>query len=70
MAVTTAQGKVDDSGPSVWTLLKQNRNWLGFWYMLPALGFLVVFLAYPLGLGVWLSMTDAQYRSGRRVCRA
>ncbi len=60
MAVTTAQGKIDDSGPGVWTLLRQNRNWLGFWYMLPAMGFLVIFLAYPLGLGVWLSMTDAR----------
>ena len=60
MADTTVRGQVDDSGPSVWTLLRQNRNWLGFWYMLPALGFLIVFLAYPLGLGVWLSMTDAR----------
>lgn len=40
--------------------LSYNTNWLGFWYMLPAAAFLVLFLAYPLGLGVWLSMTDAK----------
>ena len=28
--------------------------------MLPALAILVLFLAYPLGLGVWLSFTDAK----------
>ena len=37
-----------------------NRHWLGFWFMLPAVAFLVLFLAYPLGLGVWLSFTDAK----------
>jgi len=44
----------------LWSRLKHNRNWLGFWFMLPAVGFLVLFLAWPLGLGVWLSMTDAR----------
>ena len=28
--------------------------------MLPAPAFLILFLAYPLGLGVWLSFTDAK----------
>lgn len=46
--------------PSRWMLLQQNRNWLGFWFMLPAAIFLLLFLAYPLGLGIWLSMTDAR----------
>jgi multiple sugar transport system permease protein len=33
--------------------------------MLPAAAFLILFLAYPLGLGVWLSFTDARIgRSG------
>src|SRR3954453_10662387 len=45
---------------TAWTQLKHNRNWLGFWFMLPAMGFLVLFLAYPLGLGIWLSFTDTQ----------
>jgi multiple sugar transport system permease protein len=41
-----------------WDRLKVNRNWLGFWFMLPAGAFLVLFLAYPLGLGIWMSFTD------------
>jgi multiple sugar transport system permease protein len=52
-------------GASAWVRLKTNRNWLGFWFMLPAAAFLILFLAYPLGLGVWLSFTDARIgRSG------
>ena len=48
-----------------WTRLKMNRDWLGFWFMLPAAGFLILFLAYPLGLGTWISFTDARIgRSG------
>jgi multiple sugar transport system permease protein len=43
-----------------WDRLKVNRNWLSFWFMLPAAAFLILFLAYPLGLGVWLSFTDAR----------
>jgi multiple sugar transport system permease protein len=43
-----------------WDRLKANRNWLAFWFMLPAAAFLVLFLAYPLGLGIWLSFTDAR----------
>ena len=45
---------------SAWDRLKTNRDWLGAWYMLPAVAFLVLFLAYPLLLGVWLSFTDAR----------
>ena len=37
-----------------------NRDWLGFWFMLPAAAFLLLFLVYPLGLGIWLSFTDAR----------
>ncbi len=43
-----------------WSRLKADRNWLSFWFMLPAAAFLILFLAYPLGLGVWLSFTDAR----------
>ena len=51
--------------PTTWDRLKVNREWLGFWFMLPAGAILVLFLAYPLGLGVWLSFTDARIgRSG------
>ena len=46
--------------PSVWDRLKINRNWLGFWFMLPALVFLLAFLAYPLALGIYMSFTDVR----------
>ncbi len=50
---------------SGWSRLKVNRDWLGFWFMLPAAAILILFLAYPLGLGIWLSFTDARIgRSG------
>jgi multiple sugar transport system permease protein len=32
--------------------------------LLPAVGLLVVFLTYPLGLGIWLAFTDAQIGGG------
>src|SRR5436305_10916647 len=40
--------------------LGQNRAVLGCLFMLPAAALLLVFLTYPLGLGVWLSFTDTQ----------
>ncbi len=45
---------------TAWDQLRTNRNWLGFWFMLPAMAFLIFFLAYPLGLGIWISFTDAK----------
>src|SRR5262245_12998373 len=47
-----------------WDRLKVNRNWLALWFMLPAAAFLLLFLAYPLVLGVWLSFTDARIGRG------
>ncbi len=56
------------TGRSSWERLRSHRDWLGFWFMLPAAGILVAFLAYPLVLGVWLSFTDAKIgRSGEFV---
>ena len=40
--------------------LSQGRNLLGFLFLLPAAVFLLVFLTYPLGLGVWLAFTDTR----------
>jgi multiple sugar transport system permease protein len=37
-----------------------NRNALGLAFMLPAAALLLVFLTYPLGLGMWLGFTDAR----------
>ena len=54
--------------PSLWGRLRVNRNWIALWFMLPAAAFLLLFLAYPLGLGVWMSFTDARIgRSGAFV---
>jgi multiple sugar transport system permease protein len=62
--VTIALGRSQTTAalgePGVWQRLKTNKNWLGFWFMLPTAVFLIAFLAYPLGLGVWLSFTDAR----------
>ena len=44
--------------PSLWARLRTNRNWIALWFMLPAAAFLILFLAYPLGLGIWMSFTD------------
>jgi multiple sugar transport system permease protein len=40
--------------------LSQGRNVLGFLFLLPAAVFLIIFLTYPLGLGVWLAFTDTR----------
>lgn len=40
--------------------LSQGRNLLGFLFLLPAAVFLLVFLTYPLGLGIWLAFTDTR----------
>ncbi|GAB4175124.1 MAG: sugar ABC transporter permease [Thalassobaculales bacterium] len=40
--------------------LLDDRRVLSFLFMLPACGLLLLFLAYPLGLGVWLGFTDTK----------
>ena len=46
----------------------ESRNALGLLFMLPAAALLIVFLTYPLGLGVWLGFTDAKIgRAGEWV---
>jgi multiple sugar transport system permease protein len=40
--------------------LFDNRNFLGFLFMLPAALLLLMFMTYPLGLGVYLGFTDAK----------
>src|SRR5258708_20260609 len=67
-AATMNQAKPALREPSAWDRLKVNRNWLSIWFMLPAAAFLILFLAYPLGLGVWISFTDARIgRAGEFV---
>src|SRR5690348_7975565 len=48
------------SSQSLWQRLTVNRNWIALWFMLPAAAFLILFLAYPLGLGIWMSFTDVR----------
>ena len=38
----------------------RSRGLAGFLFLLPALAVLLVFLTYPLGLGVWLGFTDTR----------
>lgn len=45
---------------SLGSRLGNNRDFLGFLFMLPAAVFLLCFLTYPLGLGVWLGFTDTK----------
>ena len=45
---------------SLWSRMMNSRNTLGWIFMLPTAVFLLMFLVYPLGLGIWLSFTDAK----------
>ena len=40
--------------------LMNNRNVMGLLFMFPAGALLLVFLTYPLGLGIWLGLTDVK----------
>jgi multiple sugar transport system permease protein len=42
----------------------QDRHTLGFLFLLPAALLLLLFLTYPLGLGVWLGFTDTKIGRG------
>jgi multiple sugar transport system permease protein len=70
-AVSNSRAVPTQAAPAkllAWRRLAGNRDWLGFWFMLPAAAVLLLFLAYPLGLGVWLSFTDAKIgRAGEFV---
>jgi len=59
MAIQASHG-VPVPGTGRIRLLLDNRNLLGFLFMLPAAIILLVFLTYPLGLGVWLGFTDTK----------
>jgi multiple sugar transport system permease protein len=48
--------------------IQNSRNALGLLFMVPAAVLLLVFLTYPLGLGVWLGFTDTKVgRAGEWV---
>ncbi len=68
MTDATLSRRAPITEPTAWIRLRTNRNWLGWWFMAPALAILILFLAYPLGLGVWLSFTDTKIgRSGQFI---
>ena len=60
MSSTTLRPRTQPARKSAFERLSQSRNGLGFLFMLPAALFLIAFLTYPLGLGVWLGFTDAK----------
>jgi multiple sugar transport system permease protein len=62
--IALAQSRQPTGVLAYWHRLKVNRGWLSMWFMLPAAAFLVLFLAYPLGLGVWMSFTDMRIGRG------
>ena len=57
---TTGRGRSKSTyvRPNPFRRFVESRNGLGFLFMLPAAVFLLCFLTYPLGLGVWLGFTD------------
>jgi multiple sugar transport system permease protein len=64
MADTTALGTTRQTVPLL-QRLENSRAALGFIFLLPAAILLLLFLTYPLGLGVWLGFTDERIgRSG------
>ena len=55
---TAARLTARESDGSWLARLLDNRRFLVLLFMLPAAGLLLLFLTYPLGLGVWLAFTD------------
>lgn len=59
-ATTNAANRLSIRSPDSWlTRMFDNKTFLVVLCMLPTAGLLLIFLTYPLGLGLWLSMTDA-----------
>ncbi len=58
MSIAIASRK--QATPTSLTRLLDNRTVLSVLFMLPAASILLLFLTYPLGLGVWMGFTDAR----------
>jgi multiple sugar transport system permease protein len=68
MAVVTTQAPRARPSQPAWVRLLESRAFLSFVFMLPAAALLLVFLTYPLGLGMWLGLTDTKIgRAGEFV---
>jgi multiple sugar transport system permease protein len=59
-AIAAAPVRAPARAASSWDRLRTHRGLVGAWFMLPAAAFLLLFLAYPLFLGIWMSFTDAR----------
>jgi multiple sugar transport system permease protein len=65
MSVTTTQSWTPPRvQPGLLARLFDYKPFLVFICLLPAVGLLLVFLTYPLGLGIWLAFTDTQIGRG------
>src|SRR5215207_7812644 len=70
MALTTAidQAVIRKAQPNALVKLFDNKMFLIVICLAPAIGLLMVFLTYPLGLGIWLAFTDTKIgRSGKWI---
>ncbi len=68
MAVTAGQLGIPRHEHGWLARALDSRPFLIFLCLLPALGILILFLTYPLGMGVWLAFTDATIgRPGKYV---
>src|SRR3954470_2737647 len=60
MGIAVLARPVAAPSPSLGERIAQSRGLMAFLFMLPAATLLLVFLTYPLGLGVWLGFTDTR----------
>ncbi|MBN9441711.1 MAG: sugar ABC transporter permease [Bosea sp.] len=61
MAVAAAESRTVHSPQQSWLVrLFDHKPFLIFVCLLPAAAFLLIFLSYPLGLGIWLAFTDTR----------
>jgi multiple sugar transport system permease protein len=58
--VTIAIATRKQASPTALARLLDNRTVLSVLFMLPAASILLLFLTYPLGLGIWMGFTDAR----------
>ena len=64
IALAPQRAKTEIREATRWDQLKHNKNWLGFWFMIPAMGFLVLFLAWMVvyAISFILIQTLSRYR--------
>ncbi len=58
--MSIATSRVARRQASLWERIAENRTILSIVFMAPAAALLLLFLTYPLGLGIWLGFTDTK----------